>query len=231
MYIYIRSHAYIYAYTYAHTCIHTYIQTYGVVVASRGQDTAIYTLCVAVCCSVLQCCCNVYIPCHWRLKRRRHCNMHMNFECCSVLQYVAVCCSVVATSTYRAIGASRGKVTAICMCTFCVAVRCSVLQCVAVCCSVLQFRCNVYIPCHRRRKRRRHCTMHVLCCSVLQCVAVCCSVLQCVAVLLQRARTVPSAPQEAKTLRCSVENATLCTCCVVVRCSMLQCVAVCCSVL
>jgi len=46
----------------------------------------------------------------------------------------------------------------------------------------------------------------LLCCIVLQCVAVCCSVSQCVAVC------------------CSVLQ------CVAVCCSVLQCVAVCCSV-
>jgi len=76
-------------------------------------------------------------------------------SCCSVLQCVAVRCSV----------------SWVCPSTT-LQVCCSVLQCVAVCCSVswvclstmLQVCCSV------------------LCCSVLQCVAVCCSVLQCVAV-------------------------------------------------
>ena len=52
-----------------------------------------------------------------------------------------------------------------------------------------------------------HANEHVVCCSVLQCVAVCCNVLQCVAVC------------------CSVLQ------CVVVCCSALQCAAVCCGVL
>jgi len=43
-----------------------------------------------------------------------------------------------------------------------------VLQCGAVCCSVLQYD---LAP-----------NLSIVCCSVLQCVAVCCSVLQCVAV-------------------------------------------------
>jgi len=51
------------------------------------------------------------------------------------------------------------------------------------------------------------CWNWVVCCSVLQCVAVCCSVLQCVAVC------------------CSALQ------CVAVRCSVLPCVAVCCRVL
>ena len=55
-----------------------------------------------------------------------------------------------------------------------VAVCCGVLQCVAVGASLL--------PPHRRRVRERICHGHeMLCCSVLQCVAVCCSVLQRVA--------------------------------------------------
>jgi len=86
----------------------------------------------------------------------------------------------------------------------CVAVCCSVSQCVAVRCSALQcvkdtFKSDDIIfikhrkACvHIRRKK-------LLCCSVLQCVAVCCSVLQCVAMC------------------CSVSQ------CVAVRCSALQC--------
>ena len=45
--------------------------------------------------------------------------------CCSVLQYVAVCCSMM-----QCVAACYSVLQ-------CVAVCCSVLQCVAVCCSVL----------------------------------------------------------------------------------------------
>jgi len=48
-----------------------------------------------------------------------------------------------------------------------------VLQCVAVCCSVLQVS---EVLCGSRY----HFIFWVVCCGVLQCVAVCCSVLQCV---------------------------------------------------
>ena len=74
----------------------------------------------------------------------------------SVLQCVAVYCSVLRHITMRYSKGLRHptwhSISAVC---------CSVLQCVAVCCSVLQ------------------CV--AVCCNVLQCVAVCCSVLQCVA--------------------------------------------------
>ena len=70
-----------------------------------------------------------------------------------------------------------------------------VLQCVAVCCSVLQTKIAACRWCH-----------WLVCCSVLQCVAVCCSVLRCVAVW------------------CSVVQ------CVAVCCNVLHYVAVCCSV-
>ena len=86
--------------------------------------------------------------------------------CCSVLQSVAVCCSV---CLYLELcldldlnGLTVHSGGLCCSVLQCVAVCCSVLQCVAVCCSVLQ------------------CV--AVCCSVLQCVAVYCSVLQCVAV-------------------------------------------------
>ena len=75
--------------------------------------------------------------------------------CFSVLQRLAVCCSVlncVVKLEYDPFPSYIYKV--------CVAVRCNVLQCVAVCCNMLQ---DVAV-----------------CCSVLQCVAVCRSVLQCV---------------------------------------------------
>jgi len=91
--------------------------------------------------------------------------------CCSVLQCVAVCC--------RCVWISHVTNTMCCSVLQCVAVCCRVLQCVAVCC-----RC-VWMS---------HVT-YTMCCSVLQCVAdmykwvishtqcvaVCCSVLQRVA--------------------------------------------------
>ena len=58
---------------------------------------------------------------------------------------------------------------------------------------------------------------HLVCCSVLQCVAVCCSVLQCVAVCCSVLQCVA--------VCCSVLQ------CAAVCCIVLQCVAVCCSVL
>jgi len=73
----------------------------------------------------------------------------------SMLQCVAMCCSVLKTHVMRYIACAlvtfdgRGVSGVFNMC--CVAECCSVLQCVAVCC------------------------------SVMQCVAVCCSALQCVA--------------------------------------------------
>ena len=92
------------------------------------------------------------------------------------------------------------RVTACCSVLQCVAVCCSVLQYVAACCSVLQ---RVAACCTKRSKQlganhlqitlnldelvmdRAWCSVmwfdtmfFVVCCSVLQCVAVCCSVLQ-----------------------------------------------------
>ena len=93
---------------------------------------------------------------------------------CSVLQCVAVCCSVL-----------QPVRDALCLilnesCSQCVAVCCSVLQCVAVCCSVLQpvrdvlclilnESCSQYVAVH---------------CSVLQCFALM-LVLQCVSPQVQ----------------------------------------------
>jgi len=77
-----------------------------------------------------------------------------------VLQYVAVCCSVV-------------QCGAVCCGV------CSVLQCGAVWCSVLQY--VAVCPSKIWLVRAEILMCGDLCC-VLQCVAVCCSVLQCVAV-------------------------------------------------
>jgi len=80
------------------------------------------------------------------------------FMCCSVLQCVAVCCSVPLCLLQ-------------CFCLF-LNTRCSVLQCVLVCFSVLlcvAVCCSVLL-------------CAAVCCCVLQCVAVCCNVLLCVAV-------------------------------------------------
>ena len=108
--------------------------------------------------------------------------------CCSVLQRVAACRSVL----------HRG---ALC-CTCCsvlqrVAACCSVLNCVAVCCSVMQcvraraVPCAVAVCCSMLEHVLRHAlywrraaylTRVAVCCYVIQCVAVCCSLLPCVAV-------------------------------------------------
>jgi len=103
---------------------------------------------VAVCCSVWQCvaveksvCAKehsakepqiIVLFCGKRTLKIRH-YMHLNYPvalvmydsvCCSVLQCVAVCCSVCAICLIHMCDISH--------------VCCGVLQCVAVCCSVLQ---------------------------------------------------------------------------------------------
>jgi len=78
--------------------------------------------------------------------------------CCSVMQHVAACCSVLHDS--------------------CDAVCCSMLQCVAVCNRILMPEINsrtIRVP------SVLQCVARHFCCSVLQCVAMCCCVLQCVA--------------------------------------------------
>jgi len=75
------------------------------------------------------------------------------------------------------------------------------LQCVAVCAFFLSDFC-------------------LICCSVLQCVAVCCSVLQCVAVCCRECARSLSSLSCRHVLQC-----------IAVCCSELQCVAVCCIVL
>jgi len=152
-------------------------------------------VCVAVCCSVLQC---VAAATHvaWGSHRRSpfvRCSV-----CCSVLQCVAVrVVTHIASGSYRRSPFVRCSVRCSVCCSMlrfvllrtlprylfillpsCVAVCFAV--CVAVCCSVPQFvssRMFSSISFYRS---------HFVCCSVLQCVAVCCSVLQCVAVWFHR---------------------------------------------
>ena len=73
--------------------------------------------------------------------------------CCSVLQRVAVCCTLLQHPVCHSDEARLQRMTQLER----VAVCCNVLQCVATCCSVLQ--------------------RVAVCCNVLQCVAPCCSVL------------------------------------------------------
>jgi len=102
-----------------------------------------------------------------------------------------------------------------------------------VCCSALQ--CE-----HTHGTRDNAIPFLVLCCSVLQCVAVCCSVLQCVAVWTytrhtRQCHSLPRVVLQCVAVCCgafailfqsrSYNN------CVAMCCSVLQCVAVCCSVL
>jgi len=101
--------------------------------------------------------------------------------CCSLLQSVAVCCSVKSRWWLSSIAGARAQRVAVCGSVL----QCSVLQCVAVCCSELQCvavrgldggSLRLQVNVHRMWQ----CV--AVSCSVLQCVAVCCSVLQCVAV-------------------------------------------------
>jgi len=149
--------------------------------------------------------------------------------CCSVLQCVAVCCSLYQESCVRLLQTfpGRGRCVAACcsvlqygavfikraVCDFCrhSLGEAGVLVRVAVCCSMLQSlsreQCVTFadIPWERQ-----------VCCSVLQCVSVCCSLYQesCVRLL----QTFPWRLE--RQVCCSVLR------CVAVRCSVLQRVAV-----
>jgi len=75
--------------------------------------------------------------------------------CCSVVQCVAVCCSVLYTYGMQARGTKQYELHAV----QCVAVCCSVLQCVAVCCSVLQCVavCYIHMGCrHEERSNTKY---------------------------------------------------------------------------
>jgi len=167
------------------------------------QCDAVYThkiasTVVGVCCSMLQCdAVHLLCKCFFDTPRTCHTQNRLDF-CCSVLQYVAVCCSaqqrtyfIRATLTRLALVthviATIRETCAHLLVPFaasyaCVAVCCSMMQCVTVCCSVLQcvIGCRTVLQCVAEC-----CSVLqsvAVCCSVLQSVAVCCSVLQCVAV-------------------------------------------------
>jgi len=101
----------------------------------------------SVCCSVLQC---VVVYCGQSEKRvlMKQCVSRRRLRC-SVLQWVAVCRSVlqrVCCSVYLVCRVLRNAIECCSVCVFfsvlqCVILRCSVLQCVAVCCSVLKCMC------------------------------------------------------------------------------------------
>jgi len=162
--------------------------------------------------------------------------------CFSLLQYVAVWCSVLQSFTVIlmtcALIAPRPILLQVVY--TCVAACCSMLQCVtaycrsfAVCCSVLQCVAVILATCALIAPRpillqvMQMCV--AVCCSVLQCVAACCSVLQCVAARHLGDYSV-IAPR-----RILVQVMCVAVCCSVLQCvavcsSVLQCVAVCCSV-
>jgi len=130
------------------------------------KTRASVSLCVAVCCNVLQSVA-VYEGASGRAISRMVLVRGEKYVhvCCSVLQYVAVCCNVLQ----------------------CVAVCCSVFRGVAA-----VWQCvAVYIGARiqGRREEQRECVAMccrvlrgvVVCCRLLQTVADCCRVLQCVA--------------------------------------------------
>ena len=167
--------------------------------SSRASASCV--LCVAVCCSVLQCvAASLQCAAVWLELARLGV---LRVVCCSVLQCVAVllqCVAVLYSSHVSALfvavycsavavrcGRARTPWRPVCCVLHCVAAylrsalqcvpeRCSLDKCVAVYCSVAEFSHPIVVCVARSTSLLKGC------CSVLQCVAVCCSVLQCVAV-------------------------------------------------
>ena len=101
-------------------------------------------------------------------RRARWRRAHLTRElCCSVLQYVAVCCRVLQCVV---VGILRHRVPI--RLAHSVAVCCSVLQCTAECCSVLQCVVLCCSPLPHATSTRS------VCCSMLQYMSVCCVQLQ-----------------------------------------------------
>ena len=133
---------------------------------------------------------------------------------CSVLQYVAVCCSSRTSSSTATVTVSIFGQTILCLLQ-CLILCCSVLHCVA---SVLQHQKALFN--HNHKRVNLFSKKSFVCCNVLQCFVMC-SVPEC---LLQRQ---PNASQRfAQTVffvRCSLYVAAYS--------SVLQYVTVCCSIL
>ena len=147
--------------------------------------------CVLECCSVAVTCQCVYSE--GVIDR----NSQFVALSCSLLQNVAVCCSLLQCVNDIRIVEALQHVATHCIATCCsvlqcvndntlycnvllhVAVRVPLLQCVAVCCSVLQC---VAVCCSMLQYVAVCCSMLqyvAVCCSVLHCNAMCCYVLQC----------------------------------------------------
>jgi len=134
------------------------------------------TLCVAVCCSVLQC-----VAVFWKQSRTLGIQLHDPVSC-RAFQYIEVCCSVLEAKSYPRLCVLQ-----------CVAVYCSVLQHEKqdrtiraigtqlhdlVCCSVLQY-IAVYCSALQRVQAQSYTGRSIAPLLVLQGVAVYCCVLQC----------------------------------------------------
>ena len=104
--------------------------------------------------------------------------------CCSVLQCVAVWCSVEACC-------NDTPVQQVCECA---AVCYSVLQCVTVCCSVMQ--CWGVWQWHLRSACVRVLQCVTVHCSVRQCIAVCCSVAVCKRPIISRSLLIEATPYQ-----------------------------------
>ena len=138
-----------------------------------------------------------------------------------MLQFVAVCCSVLQCVSWASVPALQ-----------CVAVRCRVLLCVTGCRNMLAMHCKLKL-------------VSYLCCSLLQRVAVCRSLLQCAALSFGVSVSSISVPVlHFAAVRCSALQCVavrwchgyryhfcIALPCFAVCCSVLQCVAVCCGAL
>ena len=190
--------------------------------------------------------------------RWSHCRhtRHPLMYICSVLQCVAVCCTVLYARLERQTGADCTVVTPATPSLWFI-VCCSVLH--SIVCAYRETIKRWLLCCHTRLPLMYYCV--VMCCNVLQCVAVCCSVLQCVAVCCRawRCRVLSPFPYvylSYVAVCCSVLYNFVCApretfgrwlhCrhtrhslmyiyrvlqCVAACCSVLQCVTVCCNVL
>ena len=214
MYIY----TYIYPYMYIHICIHisTCIHAqrrrkahHSDVARRHTHDIRLQPLCVS---TTRRCATDQPLERQEPTRARKGVAVFCSV-CCSILQRVAVCCSVLPGALDEPSRTCKGVAVVVAVC-------CSVLQCVAVCCPghgtspwVVQRCCNLH----------RCCNCCGVCCSVLQCIkvccGVCCSVLQRVVVcwLVRRKSQHVCTKLLQRVLQCVLQCCAVC-------CSVLQCV-------
>ena len=168
---------------------------------------------------------NDYKNTTWRVNQNNYCTQPV---CCSVLQCVAVCCSVLPRIWHIYELSQSIRITTVL--NWYVVECCSMLQSAVVCCSVLKCVATMFVCVYTYMYIYIYMQCVVMCCSgcysvfcsVLQCLAVSCSILQCLAAtihtyemhcnILRHTATHSDTSQHIGTIAAAVHTATHCLC-------------------